>query len=449
MSSAAAYVRVSKTDQVEGFSLETQERIVREYCARQGWGEPTIYREEGRSAFTERAERRPQFMRLLEDAELRRFSHVVVYQFDRWSRWASVALTAHDRLKRARVRLVSVTEPFDPDTAFGKLQYTQMSGQAEYYSSALSERLLRVFEVKRAKGHKMGPTHYGGRINPETRAEELDPDRAAHLRRFLEVAAEHSQIDTCEILNTEGVPARWGGPWHPSTVSAVIRGGSWLLSQPAPWPDLYRAAAQRRPAPPIHRTAQRRLLTGLIRCACGGSIAYRRKPDGRAHLVCLNWERPRGSGCPQGRRTIASHYDAIATAVFMALPNLAESDILPADEAATAAITELKARKRRLGIRLETDNIEELEYREKVAALDGEIAAVQSRAIGERVVVLTGIGVLQEAWRRGLMTVPERNRVLRLVFARVVIDGTAARVHLLPDVAAALERHGWSHHAVG
>ncbi len=39
----AMYLRVSSKEQVEGYSLDSQERTIRAFCALQGWGEPTVF----------------------------------------------------------------------------------------------------------------------------------------------------------------------------------------------------------------------------------------------------------------------------------------------------------------------------------------------------------------------------------------------------------------------
>jgi len=56
----AAYTRVSSADQVERLSLATQERLIRDFCARQAWPEPTLFVDAGRSAYNEEIEKRPR-----------------------------------------------------------------------------------------------------------------------------------------------------------------------------------------------------------------------------------------------------------------------------------------------------------------------------------------------------------------------------------------------------
>lgn len=65
---AVSYIRVSDSSQVDGHSLDAQERLFREYCKSRGWEPVGVYREEGRSAHVDSIAKRPVFRQLLEDA---------------------------------------------------------------------------------------------------------------------------------------------------------------------------------------------------------------------------------------------------------------------------------------------------------------------------------------------------------------------------------------------
>ena len=55
------YGRVSDPSQVEGHSLDAQERAFYEKCEREGWTPVRFYREEGKSAHVDSIEARPVF----------------------------------------------------------------------------------------------------------------------------------------------------------------------------------------------------------------------------------------------------------------------------------------------------------------------------------------------------------------------------------------------------
>ncbi|MGD0511244.1 MAG: recombinase family protein, partial [Candidatus Micrarchaeaceae archaeon] len=97
---AVAYLRVSDISQVEGHSLDAQERLFRELCKNRSWEAVRIYREEGRSAHFDAIARRPIFRQLLDDAAKQEFDIVIVHTLDRWSRNLRVTLESLKTLSK-------------------------------------------------------------------------------------------------------------------------------------------------------------------------------------------------------------------------------------------------------------------------------------------------------------------------------------------------------------
>ena len=62
MNRAVIYCRVSTKDQVDNFSLSTQEKACRDYCARHSFDVDKVFVEEGESAKTVN---RPRFQQML------------------------------------------------------------------------------------------------------------------------------------------------------------------------------------------------------------------------------------------------------------------------------------------------------------------------------------------------------------------------------------------------
>ena len=56
---AVGYIRVSDPSQVEGHSLQAQERLFLELCKSRGWEAVKVYREEGVSAHSDAIAKRP------------------------------------------------------------------------------------------------------------------------------------------------------------------------------------------------------------------------------------------------------------------------------------------------------------------------------------------------------------------------------------------------------
>src|SRR3954465_14229348 len=80
---AAVYERVSSEEQVEGYSLDAQDRAGKLYCDAHDWQLVNVYRDEGRSARTDDLAKRPDFQQMLADAEAGLLDVVVVHKLDR------------------------------------------------------------------------------------------------------------------------------------------------------------------------------------------------------------------------------------------------------------------------------------------------------------------------------------------------------------------------------
>src|SRR5215207_2647345 len=153
---AALYVRVSSEEQVAGYSLSAQERAAETHCRHQGWEIVTCYRDEGKSARSDDAVKRPGFRQLMADAEARRFDVVIVHKLDRFARNRRVAFDAFHHLGTAGVGFVSIAENMDYSTPAGQLMLTMLVGLAQFYSDNLS------WETKKGKGERKARGLYNG-----------------------------------------------------------------------------------------------------------------------------------------------------------------------------------------------------------------------------------------------------------------------------------------------
>ncbi len=141
---AAIYHRVSSEEQVEGYSLDAQDRATRAYCEAQGWTVAGVYRDEGKSARSDDLAKRPDFARMLADAEAGLVDVVVVHKLDRFARNRRVAFDTLHRLGRGGVGFVSISEGKDFASPQGQLMLTMLVG--------LGPVLLRQFECRNEEG---------------------------------------------------------------------------------------------------------------------------------------------------------------------------------------------------------------------------------------------------------------------------------------------------------
>lgn len=147
MKMAAIYVRVSTLDQVrEGYSLDSQERVLRKWCTDRGYGIYGVYADRGVSG--KDICHRPQMQQLLDDAQSHRFETILVWALSRFTRSVSDLYTTLELLRICGVALISYTESFDTASAMGRAMigvcgvFAQLEREltAERVSAAMLER---------------------------------------------------------------------------------------------------------------------------------------------------------------------------------------------------------------------------------------------------------------------------------------------------------------------
>jgi site-specific DNA recombinase len=138
MNKGVIYCRVSSIEQVDGTSLESQERMCREYADRQGIEVIEVFVDRGESAKTAD---RPQFLKAISlcSQKKNKIDSLIVYKLDRFARNQSDHVTVQAKLKQYGTQLRSVTEPID-DTPMGKMMEGVLSTFAEFDNNIRTER---------------------------------------------------------------------------------------------------------------------------------------------------------------------------------------------------------------------------------------------------------------------------------------------------------------------
>lgn len=137
-SDAVVYTRVSSKEQTDNYSLDTQERVCREYAERQGLTVLRVFVESGESAKTaERTEL--QAMLKFVAGNARTLSAVVVYKVDRLARNTLDHLTLRSYFMKYGVHLQSATESLD-DTPGGKFSESIFAATAQFDNEMRAER---------------------------------------------------------------------------------------------------------------------------------------------------------------------------------------------------------------------------------------------------------------------------------------------------------------------
>lgn len=136
---AVLYIRVSSEEQVENFSLGTQEDICRRDAKFKGYEIVEVFREEGKSAKTITG--RPELLRLLDYCRRnkRDIQAIFVYRLDRLSRQTQDYLAIRKRLFDYGISIISASEPTG-NSPTEKLLETVLASFAQHDNDVRSER---------------------------------------------------------------------------------------------------------------------------------------------------------------------------------------------------------------------------------------------------------------------------------------------------------------------
>lgn len=441
-----AYVRVSSRDQIDNYSIGAQERAIREYCASHGWSEPTIFVDLGRSGYTDVTEKRPEFARMLDEAEAGGCDVIVIHRLDRFARSLMTTLRELKRLQRANVGFVSIGEQMDFATPIGRVFLAMLAALSEYYSDNLSRESKKGLAERKAQGYVHQSLPYGARLANGGKALEVDPATAAHLARVLDVASRRSYDVAARDLNAAGVPPHRAAVWSGGTVQAVVRAAGWLLDQPPPWPERYRAAAERPRAAPVRRDSHVWMLTGLMRCGtCGGRIVHAGTNTARRRAI-LCFRAGRGRGCLPGapRKTNAAVYERAILDWAAHLPNdwevqRAAVRLAARDDPALEALGAIRQQRLRVKAQHDAGLIGDEEMLAEAALL-----AERERAIAPRTPDVFRYASALTFLRKELPALPAeaQNSALRAALNFVKITGTSVEVVPTNDVAELLREAG-------
>lgn len=152
MKKAIAYLRVSTEEQVDNFSLETQEEICRKEAEKRDQNLVKVFREEGKSA--KDISGRPTLLQLLEYSRENKtkIDAVIVYRLDRLSRQTADYLAIRKKLSDYNITLYSATEPTG-DSPTEKLVETILAGFAQLDNDIRAERARNGMKARFLAGY--------------------------------------------------------------------------------------------------------------------------------------------------------------------------------------------------------------------------------------------------------------------------------------------------------
>ncbi len=212
----AVYYRVSHKDNERGISIEVQRESCEAFAASQGWVIVGSYIDDGKSAYTDRLDKRPAFQQLMADAKAKHLDVVLVYKYDRFARKRKVFFPVIDDLEGRGIKVRSATESGD------WLAVGLYDLMAEQYSRMLSDRMKDVRRFEAQRGLVVGPVPVGyervGRL--------IRPAPAAHAVKLafdLYCTGDYGSHRITDAMNATGHTMPDGSPFKVTAVEELLR----------------------------------------------------------------------------------------------------------------------------------------------------------------------------------------------------------------------------------
>lgn len=145
------YVRVSTAMQVDGYSLDGQKNMLKQFAEREGMEIINIYEDAGKSGKS--IEGRPAFQQMILDIQNGlSINYVIVYKLSRFGRNAADVLNSLEELQTYDVNLISLEEGIDSSQTTGKLLISLLSAISEIERENIIEQTMNGRREKARQG---------------------------------------------------------------------------------------------------------------------------------------------------------------------------------------------------------------------------------------------------------------------------------------------------------
>ena len=216
----AIYVRVSTDEQRDnGYSIDSQLRMIKEYCEKNEYDIVDVYNDAGHSA---KDLMRPEMQRLLKDIKSHKIHRLIAIKVDRLTRnnydgfWLLNYCEQHD------VKIELILEPYDVSTANGEMIFGMnlVFGQRE--RKEIGARTKRAMEEMALEKVHPSKAPYGYIRNKETGHLEIEPIEAQVVKEIFELCKKgYSTRGIASIMRNSNAYLK-AGKWTSDRVYKIL-----------------------------------------------------------------------------------------------------------------------------------------------------------------------------------------------------------------------------------
>ncbi len=220
---AVIYARYSSENQRDA-SIDDQIEVCRRYIDQQQW---TVVNSYADRAISGASDRRPEYQKMIADAELGHFDVIVCEALDRLGRRLSEVARVHEQLEFRGVKLHAVNLGRVTPMHVGLL-----GTMAQLYLSDLKEKTRRGQLGRALAGKIPGGKAYGYKVvNGRSGERQIIEAEASIVQRiFRECATGKSARAIAKGLNADGIPGPDGREWRDTTIRGQVDRGTGILN---------------------------------------------------------------------------------------------------------------------------------------------------------------------------------------------------------------------------
>lgn len=220
----AAYCRVSTKSDEQATSYETQVAVyTQKISVEPGWTLAGIYADRGLSGT--QAERRPEFLQMVQDCEDGKIDAVICKSVSRFSRNTLDAVNYMRKLRDLGIRLIFEKEGIDTDSEYSEMLLTVLAAFAQEESHSHSENVRWGKRKRVEKGHELLIPVYGYRKNDDGDNYEIVPEEGEAVRLIFNLYEHGTSVpEITRTLKEKGYPMPDGQRkvWDESRIHYMI-----------------------------------------------------------------------------------------------------------------------------------------------------------------------------------------------------------------------------------
>ena len=172
-------------------------------------------------AITGKTDKRPNFQRMIKDAEKGKFDYVIAWKSSRMGRNMLEAMMNEARLNDMGIRVLYVEEDFD-DSAAGRFALRNMMNVNQFYSESMAEDIRRGMYNNAENCMVTGIIPFGYKAD-ESLHYVIDAPKDEIVREiYTRVSVGESFVDILNDLNARGIKTARGNIWSKNSFHSLI-----------------------------------------------------------------------------------------------------------------------------------------------------------------------------------------------------------------------------------